>query len=65
MGVRTEVGWTGQAGVKTGTEMEGDWAGTGIWCRDKDGTRTGIGTGMKRRSEAVDRHWAETRMQMG
>ena len=24
-GVKTEVGWTGQAAMRTGPEMEGDW----------------------------------------
>lgn len=54
-------GRTGQSGLRTETGV-GDSAGTGIWCRDEDGTRIGMGTGMKKRSEMVDRHWVETGM---
>lgn len=34
-------GWDGGTGVW-------DLAGTGIWCRNKDGTRIGMETGMER-----------------
>lgn len=49
MGVKSEVGWTGQAGVRTGTDMEGNadlhLEGTGTGCRDEDETK--VGTWMK------------------
>lgn len=72
MWVRTEVGWTGQPGVRTET-ARGYWdGGLGLGTsrpdtgyRDEDTIRIGLGTAMRKRTEMVARRGAETEMWMG